>query len=101
MPVQAQRRRVVFELAPGRLEDGLDHVLHGFARMHLRFRQQDGVDVDVGDVALEHAVGEEDQPVARHERQRLHLVRVTRHDPERRVGPQRHGLDAPAAQPKR
>ena len=92
MPVQAHGGGVVFELAAGRVEDGLDKVLHGFPRVHFPAARHYRRDVDAVSVALQHAVGEEHQPVPRLKRQRLHTGLVATHDPERRVGRHVHAL---------
>ncbi len=44
MPVKTEGSRVVADRAVGRFEDGLDEVLHGFLRVHLRTprEQRDG-----------------------------------------------------------
>lgn len=68
MPVEAQSGSVVVERSAGRLEDGLDEVLHGFPRVHLRAGRDHGLDVDAGPVALQDAVGEEDEAIARLQR---------------------------------
>jgi hypothetical protein len=60
-----------------------------------------GLDVDAGGVALQHAVGEEQEPVARLERQAVLAVLVGRQGPERRVDLELHPVDAPVAQPER
>ena len=52
-------------------------------------------------VALQHAVGEEQESVAGLEWQRLHAVLVSADDPERRVGLELHALDASVAQAQR
>ena len=103
-PCQSRHIAVASSLSSpsGRLEDGLDEVLHRFARMHLRARRDHGLDVDAGGVALEHAVGEEHQPVTGLERQRLHAVLVAAAR-SRTAGRPRSAtrLDAAVAQPQR
>ena len=61
-------------------------MLHRFARVHLATGRQNRRDVDALGVSLEHAVGEEHDPVAWLKGQRLHAVLVARDDAERRVG---------------
>jgi hypothetical protein len=56
------------------LQDRLGEVLNRLAGMHIDARGQDGGDVQARGVALQHAVGDEDQPVADLQRQRLHAV---------------------------
>ena len=94
MPVKAQRCRVVSKLAVGRFEDDLGQMLHRFARVHLAITGDDRGDVDALGVSLEHAVGEEQNSVARLERQRLYAVFAAVDDPERRVGRELQVLDA-------
>src|SRR4051794_14375113 len=97
VPVKAQRRRVVAQLAVGGVEDDLREMLHGLARVQLATGGEDGCDVDALGVSLEHAVGEEQDPVARLERQRLNAILVAAGDAERRVGRERQGGDATLA----
>jgi hypothetical protein len=101
VPVEAHRGRVVVEHAAARFEDGLGEVLHGLARMHLRAARDHALDVDAGGVALQHAVGEEQEAVAGLERQDLLAVLVARHGSERRLGLELHAVDAAVAQPER
>jgi hypothetical protein len=101
MPIQAQSGRIVLELATGRLEYRVDEVLNGLTGMHVRARDQQRSKVDRGDVAFQHAVGEEQQPITRLKRQRLHPILVAAHNPERRIGLQDHRLHSAAAQPQR
>jgi hypothetical protein len=63
VPVEDHDGGVVVELAVRRLENGLNEVLDRFARMHRGARCHQLVDLGAGSVALEHAVGEEDQAV--------------------------------------
>jgi hypothetical protein len=101
MPVEAHRGRVVVEHAAARVEDRLGEVLHGLSRMHLRAGRDHGLDVDALGIALQHAVGEEQEAVAGLERQVLHAVLAAPHGPERQVGFELHPLDASVAQPER
>ena len=55
-------------------------------------------EVNGGHIALEHAVGQEQQPVARLKRQRLHVELVIGNDPEWRVGLEWHRFYAAVAQ---
>jgi hypothetical protein len=52
-------------------------------------------------VALQHAVGDEDQPVAHLQWQRLHPVAASGLKTERALSLQRNVLDLPAPQPQR
>jgi hypothetical protein len=46
MPVEAHDGRIVLERVIGRLNNGVDEVLHSFSRVHLRPRGHDRGDVD-------------------------------------------------------
>ena len=102
-PCQSKHMRggVVLERRTRRVEDHLREVLDRFARVLVAVGGDHRRDVDVLRVALQHAVGEEHQPVTRLQRQRLHLVLVATDDPERRVGLEDELLDASGAQPQR
>ena len=102
VPVEAHGGRVVLELAAGRLEDGLDQVLHGFARMHLRARGDQrrrgrrlaALRSSMPSVRnISRSPGSSGSGCTRYV--------VVPDDPERRVGPQVDRLDAAAAQPQR
>ncbi len=101
VPVEAHRGRVVVQLPAGGVEDGVDEALHGLARVQVGSLDDHRPEVDGGDVALQHAVGHEDQAVAGLERQRLHLELAIGDRAERRVDLQLHGLDAAVAEPQR
>jgi hypothetical protein len=62
---------------------------------------QDGGDVQARSVALQHAVGDEHQPVAHLQWQRLHPVAASGLQAERAVGLQMDLLDLPGPQPER
>jgi len=62
---------------------------------------QDGRDVHARSVALQHAVGDEHQPVTHLQRQRLHPVAASGLQAERAVSLQRNVLDLPGPQPQR
>src|SRR6476659_10329601 len=79
VPVKAHGGRVVVECACCRVQDCLDDVLHGFARVHICAGGEHGCDVDVGGVALDDAVGEEHEAVTGLQRQALDAVVVSRH----------------------
>src|SRR5947209_1493620 len=64
MPIETQRRGVVAELATADFEDSPSEVLHRLTGMHVNAGGQDGADVHERGVALQHPVGDEDQPVA-------------------------------------
>ena len=64
MPVEAQRRGVVAEPATTDFEDRPSEILYRLARMHIGAGGQDRADVHERGVALQHAVGDEHQPVA-------------------------------------
>ncbi len=49
-------------------------MLYGLTSVHAHACRQDGADVHAGGVALQHAVGDEHQPVARLQWQHLHTV---------------------------
>src|SRR3954451_20883547 len=99
MPVKTEGGRVVFQRAVGRLKDRLDEVLYGFPRMHLRATREQHFDVDVA-VALEDAIGEEHQAVARLQRQMLHPVLMSAHSSERRIYFERDAVDPSVAHPQ-
>jgi hypothetical protein len=79
----------------------LSSLLDHFARMHRLPRCHQAGDLGAGGVALEHAVGEEDQAVTWLKRQGLYLVSHLGERPERQVGLQRHGLEAAVAESQR
>src|SRR4051812_20752106 len=76
-------------------------MLHGFARVHLATGRQHRRDVDAFRVSLEHAVGQEHDPVAWLKWQRLHTVRVAGDDAERWVGRELQAVDAAVTEPQR
>src|SRR5690242_12051192 len=65
VPVEAERGRVIDEVPAGCGEDGLREVLYCLPRVEVGAAGDHGCDVDVAGVALQHAVGEEEQPVSR------------------------------------
>ena len=69
--------------------------------VRLRAGRDHGLDIDAGGVALQHAVGEEQEPVAGLERQALLAVLVARQGPERGVDLELHRVHASVAQPER
>src|SRR3954464_10371602 len=76
-------------------------MLDGFARMHFSTGRQNRRDVDAFGVSLEHAVGEEHDPVAWLKWQRLYAVLVARDDSERWVGREFQAFDATVTEPQR
>ena len=72
VPVEAQDGGVVAQLPPTCVDDGLCQVLDGLPRMQVSRSCQDGRDVHGCRVALEHAVGEKDEPIARLQGYLLH-----------------------------
>ena len=101
MPVETQRRGVVAELATADFEDRPSEILYRLARMHIGARGQDRADVHERRVALQHAVGDEHQPVADLQRQRLHPIAASGSQPEWGVGLQAKLIDLPSPEPKR
>ena len=99
MPIETQRRGVVAQHAAALLEDRLSEVLHRLARVHVHASGEDGGDVQARGVALQHAVGDEHEPVAHLQRQRLHPVAPSGQQPERRVSLQTNLLDLPGSKP--
>ena len=93
MPVEAQCRSVVSECSSAGLDGGLDELLDGFAGMLGAGIDEHGANVDLGGFALQYAVGEEHQSVARFKRECLHAECVTGDDAERRIGLERHYVD--------
>ena len=98
VPVQAQRRGVVAQCSAAGLHGASDEALNRFARVVSAARGEHGADIDRGGVALQYAVGEKHQAIARFKRQRLDAERVVRVDPERWVGLQRYFVDDAIAQ---
>jgi hypothetical protein len=101
MPVETQRRGVVAQFAAALLEDGPGEVLHRLAGVHVHAGGQDGGDVHARGVALQHAVGDEHQPVAHLQWQCLHPVAAAGLQPERGVSLQTNLLDPPGPKPQR
>jgi hypothetical protein len=101
MPIETQRRGVVAELTATRLEDRLREVLYRLADVHVHAVGQDRGDVHARRVALQHAVGDEHQPVAHLQWQSLHPVAVSALQAERGVSLQTNVLDLSRANPKR
>ena len=99
MPIETQRRGVVAELAPACLEDRLGEVLYGLAWVHARAGGQEGSDVQAGGVPLQHAVGDEDQPIVHLQWQRLHPVAASGQQSERGVSIQTNVFHPPGAKP--
>ena len=99
MPIETQRRGVVAELATADFEDSPSEVLHRLTGMHVDAGGQDGTDVHKRGVALQHPVGDEDQPVANLQWQRLHPVAPPVPNPERRVSLQVKLIDPPVPNP--
>ena len=95
MPVETQSCGVVAEIAAACPKDCLGEVLHRLASMHMRACAQDGSDVHTRGVALQHAVGDEHQPVSYLQLQRLHPVAASGLQAERAVGLQMNPLDLP------
>jgi hypothetical protein len=95
MPIETQRRGVVVQLTLARSTASVQ-VLHCLAGVHVHARGQDGGDVHVRGVALQHAVGDEHQPVAHLQLQRLHAVPASGLHSERAVSVQTNVLDLTA-----
>jgi hypothetical protein len=88
-------------LTAARLEGRLGEVLYGLASVHAHACGQDSADVNAGGVALQHAVGDEHQPVACLQGQRLHPVAGSGLHAERAVSLQTNLLNLPGPQPER
>ena len=78
MPVEAQDGGVVAQLPPTCMHDGLCQLLDGLPRMQVSTSRQEGRDVHRCRVALEHAIGEKDEPITRLQGYLLHAI-IPRH----------------------
>jgi hypothetical protein len=76
-------------------------VLHGLARMVAPACGEDAADVGRGRRSFQDAVGDEQQPIAGLERERLGVEGAVGHRAEGRVGAQGYLVDDAAAQAQR
>ena len=97
MPIETNAVASSRSWPPLACEDRLSEVLHRLAGMHVACLGQDRRDVHVRGVALQHAVGDEHQPVAHLQLQRLHPVAASGLEAERAVGLQTDRSTCPPA----
>jgi len=92
VPVKAQDRGVVAQVSAAGPDDRSREVLDRLPGVQVPARGQDGEGIDRPDVALQHAVGQEHEPVAGLERKLLDAVRLGHRGGERQIRGEVHAL---------
>jgi hypothetical protein len=100
VPVEDHDGGVVAEVAAGDPQDRGAEFVDDLAGMQVAGLPECGGDVELGGVAFQHAVGDEDQSVTGLQRERLYPERRGRLQAERQVDVEVNLLDAAVAQPQ-
>ena len=101
VPIEDQDSGVVAEVTRGRAEYCGAKFMDDFAGMQIAGLSEGPGDVEPRSVAFQHAVGDEDEPIAGLQWELLHPERAARLQAERQVDVEVNLLDAAVAQPQR
>jgi len=98
VPVETQDRGVVSEIASRGAHDGRAEGVNGLAGVQVTGKAERVGHVQIGRVAFEHAVGDEDDAITGCHGELLHPEVIARPDAERKVDVQLDLLDVSVAQ---